>query len=101
MGRTHYDVGRTHYDVNVCIMTWDVCIMTYVVNNISKLMSTQAFINIEMSNNAVRNLTKMSFKIIHRANTDYELAIKEGMYIDWLKPFLNTQKHVILILLFD
>ena len=36
---------------------------------------------------------KKSFKIIDRANTDYELAIKEGMHINWLKPDLNTQKH--------
>ena len=43
---------------------------------------------------------KSSFKIIDRANTDYELAIKEGMHINWLKPDLNTQKyHVILKLL--
>ena len=43
---------------------------------------------------------KKSFKIIDRANTDYELAIKEAMHINWLKPDLNTQKyHVILKLL--
>ena len=40
---------------------------------------------------------KKSFKIIDRANTDYELAIKEGMHINWLKPDLNTQKHHIIL----
>ena len=62
-------------------------------------MSTQAFININ-AKQCCNKSDKSSFKIIDRANTDYELAIKEGMHINWLKPDLNTQKyHVILKLL--
>ena len=38
-----------------------------------------------------------SFNIIDRGNTDYTLAIKEGMHIKWLKPNLNTQKHHIIL----
>ena len=33
-----------------------------------------------------------SFKILDNAKTDYELALKEGFYINWLKPALNKQK---------
>ena len=33
-----------------------------------------------------------SFKILDNARTDYELALKEGFYINWLKPALNKQK---------
>ena len=41
-----------------------------------------------------------SFKILDSAKSDYELAIKESMYIKWLKPDLNVQKrHLILKLL--
>ena len=40
---------------------------------------------------------KKSFKIIDRGNTDYALAIKQGMHIKWLKPDLNTQKHHVIL----
>ena len=33
-----------------------------------------------------------SFKILDNARTDYELALKEGFYVNWLKPALNKQK---------
>ena len=52
------------------------------------------------SNNSCRKSNKGSFKIIDRRNTNYALAIKEGIHIKWLAPTLNTQKmHVILKLL--
>ena len=52
------------------------------------------------SNNSCNNSNKDSFKIIDRANTDFALAVKEGIYIKWRSPSLNTQKkHVILKLL--
>ena len=42
-----------------------------------------------------------SFKILDNAKTDYELSLKEGIYINWLKPILNIQKsnEVITLLL--
>jgi len=50
--------------------------------------------------NECKKSDKTSFKIIDRANSDYALAIKEGMHIKWQEPTLNTQKkHVILKLL--
>ena len=33
------------------------------------------------------------FKILDNARIDYELALKEGLYINWLKPALNKQKY--------
>ena len=43
---------------------------------------------------------KDSFKILDTAKSSYELTIKEGMHIKWLKPNLNVQKtHAILKLL--
>ena len=51
-------------------------------------------------NKACKKSDKTCFKIIDRANSDYSLAIKEGMHIKWQEPTLNTQKkHVILKLL--
>ena len=50
--------------------------------------------------NECKKSDKTSFKIIDRANSDYALAIKEGIHIKWQEPTLNTQKkHVILKLL--
>ena len=41
-----------------------------------------------------------SFSILDYANTDYELALKEAMYIKWISPNLNGQKkHEIIRLL--
>ena len=52
------------------------------------------------SNLECKKSDKKCFKIIDRANSDYSLAIKEGIHIKWLEPTLNTQKkHVILKLL--
>ena len=33
-----------------------------------------------------------AFKILDNARTGYELALKEGLHIKWLKPALNKQK---------
>ena len=52
------------------------------------------------SNNNCKKSNKNSFKIVDRGNTDYTLAIKEGMHIKWNEPNLNSQKkHMILKLL--
>ena len=52
------------------------------------------------SNENCKKSNKNSFKILDRGNTDYTLAIKEGMYIKWNEPNLNSQKkHIILKLL--
>ncbi len=40
------------------------------------------------------------FSILDNAKTDYELALKEGLYINWLKPALNKKKvHEVITLL--
>ena len=37
---------------------------------------------------------KMSqFTILDYASTQYELALKEGIHIKWIKPILNKQKN--------
>ena len=40
----------------------------------------------------VRPLEKNVFKILDNARTAYELALKDGLHIKWLKPALNKQK---------
>ena len=42
----------------------------------------------------------LSFKIIHKANSKFDLKIKEALYINWRKPNLNGQQnHLSLTLL--
>ena len=56
----------------------------------------------ESKNNAckIQTTKENSFKILDNAKTDYELALKEGFYINWLKPALNKQKiHEVITLL--
>ena len=53
-------------------------------------------------NNAckIKTTKENSFVIVDSAKTDYELAVKEGLYINWLKPALNKQKvHEVITLL--
>ena len=81
MGRTHF-----HYDTRC-----EQHLETDRNSSIFKHVNSNA--NCKKSDNN-------SFKIIDRANSDYALAIKEGMHIKWLKPNLNAQKiHIILKLL--
>ena len=40
------------------------------------------------------------FKVLDNGKSQYELAVKEGLHINWVKPDLNKQKkHEIIILL--
>ena len=43
---------------------------------------------------------RSNFKILDTAKSHYELALKEGLYINWLKPVLNKQKKHEVITLF-
>ena len=45
-------------------------------------------------NEICKNSDKNSFKILDRGNTNYALAIKEGIHIKWRSPSLNTQKSM-------
>ena len=81
-------VGRTHvhYDTR-CEQHLNTDVKSSIFKHIN-------------ANKDCKKSNKKSFKIIDRGNTDYALAIKEGMHIKWLKPDLNTQKiHMILKLL--
>ena len=43
------------------------------------------------------NCSTNCFSIIDTASSKYQLRIKEGLHIDWLKPSLNKQVHCIKI----
>ena len=41
-----------------------------------------------------------NFKVLDNGKSQYELALKEGLHINWVKPVLNKQKkHEVITLL--
>jgi len=47
--------------------------------------------HIMIDEKCVDNSTENCFSILDTASTKYQLKIKEGLYIEWLKPELNRQ----------
>lgn len=73
------------------------------VNEHLRLESSSIFKHINDPKNGICKTVcsrDSSFKILDSANNDYELALKEGIFIKWLRPALNKQKsHEVITLL--
>ena len=84
-------VGRTHRNFDTRI------------NEHLRLESSSIFKHINDPKNSICKTVcsrDSSFKILDQANNDYELALKEGIFIKWLRPVLNKQKsHEVITLL--
>ena len=81
-------VGRTHRHVN-----------TRIAEHLKDINSS-IFKHINANAECGNAYCSDSFKIIDQASTQYELNVKEGMHINWLRPNLNKQKkHEIITLL--
>ena len=51
--------------------------------------------HINSNENCKMACNESSFKIIDKANTDYQLQLKEAMHIQWIGPSINKQfNHV-------
>ena len=82
-------VGRTHIHYN-----------TRCEQHLRSDKNSNVFRHLAQNNDCKDACGEKSFTILDNARTDYELALKEGMHIKWLKPVLNVQKkHEILKLL--
>ena len=76
-------MGRTHRNFNTRI------------NEHLGLESSSIYKHLNDPNNGACKTfsTKdISFRILDNGRTDYELAVKEGIFIKWLHPALNKQK---------
>ena len=67
---------------------------TRIAEHLSKDKASHVFKHINSSSNCKNSASSDCFVILDSANNNYELKIKEALYIDSLKPELNSQvKH--------
>ena len=65
------------------------------------MITSLTFLNIcTPLQHALDSYHSLCFKIIDKANSKFDLKIKEALHINWRKPNLNTQQnHLALTLL--
>ena len=82
-------VGRTHKHFN-----------TRRYEHLNTDKTSAIFKHLNRKDNNCKDITNQdAFKFFDYAKTEYELALKEAMYIKWEKPNLCTQKkHAIICL---
>ena len=67
-----------------------VVILKLGLRNISKRITSCIFLNIYTP---PQHALTLSFKIIDKANSKFDLKIKEALHINWRKPNLNAQQN--------
>ena len=67
-----------------------VVILKLGLRSISKRITSLTFLNIYTLPNSYNSLC---FKIIDKANSKFDLKIKEALHINWRKPNLNAQQN--------
>ena len=78
-----------------------VVILKLGLRNISKIIISLIFLNIYTPPQDVltRIILFLSFKIIDKTNSKFDIKIKEAVHINWIKPNLNAkQNHLALTL---
>ena len=72
------------------------------LRKISKMITSIIFLNTYTppQPTCFDSFNRLSFKIIDKVNSKFDLTIKEALHINWKKPNLNAQQnHVSLTLL--
>ena len=67
------------------------------LRNISKRITRFIILNIYTPPQHVLTHIILSFKIIDKANSKFDLKIKEALYINWRKSNLNAQQNYVAI----
>ena len=76
-----------------------VVILKLGLRSISKRITSLIFLNIYTPLQHALTHIILSFKIIDKANSKFDLKIKEALHINWRKPNLNAQQnHLVLTL---
>ena len=70
-----------------------VVILKLGLRNISKSITSLIFLNIYIPPQHALTHIIPCFKIIDRANSKFDLKIKEALHINWRKPNLNAQQN--------
>ena len=77
-----------------------VIILKLGLRNLSKRITSLIFLNIYIPRQRALTHITLCFKIIDKANSKFDLKIKEALHINWRKPNLNAQQnHLALTLL--
>ena len=63
------------------------------LRSISKRITSLIFLNIYTLLKRALTHISLCFKIIDKANSKFDLKIKEALHINWRKPNLNAQQN--------
>ena len=74
-------------------MAKHVVMLKLGLRNISKRIKSLIFLNIYTAPQHALTCIILSFKIIVKANSKFDLEIKEALHINWRKPNLNAQQN--------
>ena len=70
-----------------------VAILKLGLRRISKRITSIIFLNIYTTPSHALTHIILCFKIIDKANSKFDLKIKEALHIKWRKPDLNAQQN--------
>ena len=79
--------------VFLAILAKRVIILKLGLGSISKRITSFIFLNIYTPSQHALNHNSLCFKIIDKANSKFDLKIKEALHIKWRKPNLNAQQN--------
>ena len=66
---------------------------TWIEEHIKKNNKSDIVKNLHSSAACFHSYNSLYFKIIDKANSKFDLKIKEALYINWRKPNLNAQQN--------
>ena len=82
--------------VALAVLAKLVIILRLGLRNISKRITSLIFLNtptLHSTTTCFDSYNSLCFKIIDKANSKFDLKIKEALHINWRKPNLNTQQN--------
>ena len=86
--------------VVLAILAKLVVILKLELRSISKRITSLIFLNIYTSLQYALAHNSLFFKIIDKANSKFDLKIKEASHINWRKSNLNAQQNHLALTLF-
>ena len=72
---------------------------TSIEEHIKKDNKSHIFKHLHSTTACFDSYNSLSFKIIDKANSKFDLNIKETLHINWIKPNLNAQQNYLALIL--
>ena len=75
--------------------TFETCrhFKTRIEEHIKKNNKSHIFKHLHSTATCSESYNCLSFKVVDKANSKFDLKIKEALHINWIKPNLNVQKN--------